>query len=86
MEQNNADPNLKNDMIYELIKQNKELQTALVEQSAALLEQNNKLVEINSKSSTLIQNTTNNTTNNIVINALNLCGPGYLSSRRHPTK
>jgi hypothetical protein len=62
---------LTNEMVLELIKQNKELQSVLVEQSsaimeqsAALMEQNNKLVEITAKGSTHIQNMTNNTTNN----------------------
>lgn len=54
-----------NDMILELIKQNKELQNTLIEQSAAIMEQNTKLVEITSKGQTNINNTnSNNTTNN----------------------
>jgi hypothetical protein len=54
-----------NDMILELIKQNKELQTTLIEQSAAIMEQNSKLVEMTSKGQTNINNTnSNNTTNN----------------------
>jgi len=54
-----------NDMILELIKQNKELQTTLIEQSAAIMEQNTKLVEMTSKGQTNINNTnSNNTTNN----------------------
>lgn len=61
------DTAITNDMIFELIKQNKELQTALVEQSAAIMEQNNKLVEITSKGSTHIT-TNNNTTNNTQFN------------------
>lgn len=61
------DTTITNDMIFELIKQNKELQTALVEQSAAIMEQNNKLVEITSKGSTHIT-TNNNTTNNTQFN------------------
>jgi len=56
---------LTNDMILELIKQNKELQNTLIEQSAAIMEQNTKLVEITSKGQTNINNTnSNNTTNN----------------------
>jgi hypothetical protein len=52
-------------MILELIKQNKELQNTLIEQSAAIMEQNTKLVEITSKGQTNINNTnSNNTTNN----------------------
>jgi hypothetical protein len=54
---------LTNEMVLELIKQNKELQKALVDQSAAMLEQNTKLVEMTSKGSTHITNN-NNTTNN----------------------
>jgi hypothetical protein len=54
-----------NDMILELIKQNKELQNTLIEQSAAIMEQNSKLVEMTSKGQTNINNTnSNNTTNN----------------------
>jgi len=54
-----------NDMILELIKQNKELQNTLIEQSAAIMEQNTKLVEMTSKGQTNINNTnSNNTTNN----------------------
>jgi len=54
-----------NDMILELIKQNKELQTTLIEQSAAIMEQNSKLVEMTTKGQTNINNTnSNNTTNN----------------------
>jgi hypothetical protein len=54
-----------NDMILELIKQNKELQTTLIEQSAAIMEQNTKLVEMTSKGQTNINTTnSNNTTNN----------------------
>lgn len=60
----NSNTSITNEMVVELIKQNKELQTALIEQSASIMEQNNKLVEITSKGSTLIQNQTNNTTNN----------------------
>lgn len=55
------DTSITNEMVLELIKQNKELQSALVEQSAAIMEQNTKLVEMTSKGSTHI---TNNTTNN----------------------
>jgi hypothetical protein len=57
---------LTNEMVLELIKQNKELQSALVEQSTAIMEQNNKLVEMSSKGSTHITN--NNTTNNTQFN------------------
>lgn len=56
-----TDTSITNEMVLELIKQNKELQSALVEQSAAIMEQNTKLVEMTSKGSTHI---TNNTTNN----------------------
>lgn len=66
-----SEKSLTNEMVIELIKQNKELQNVLVEQSAAIMEQsaalmqqNNKLVEITAKGSTHIQNMTNNTTNN----------------------
>lgn len=56
---------LTNDMILELIKQNKELQNTLIEQSAAIMEQNTKLVEMTAKGQTNINNTnSNNTTNN----------------------
>lgn len=58
-----TDTSITNEMVLELIKQNKELQSALVEQSAAIMEQNTKLVEMSSKGSTHITNN-NNTTNN----------------------
>lgn len=71
LEGKKANSSLTNEMVIELIKQNKELQNVLVEQSAAIMEQsaalmqqNNKLVEITAKGSTHIQNMTNNTTNN----------------------
>jgi hypothetical protein len=54
---------LSNDVILELIKQNKELQSVLVEQSAAIIEQSTKLAELTNQPR-LVQNTTNNTTNN----------------------
>jgi hypothetical protein len=60
------------DVVMQLIQQNKELQDVLREQSKAIMDQNNKLIEISTKSNTtLIQNntTTNNTTNN---NSFNL--------------
>jgi hypothetical protein len=59
-----------NELLIELIKQNKELKNTLIEHSKELnnrmIEQNNKLVELSTKpNTTLIQNnTTNNTMNN----------------------
>jgi uncharacterized protein YaaQ len=50
-----TDTSITNEMVLELIKQNKELQSALVEQSAAIMEQNTKLVEMSSKGSTHIK-------------------------------
>jgi hypothetical protein len=54
------------DVIFELIKQNKELQNVLIEQNNTILEQHSKLIEMTKNNGcTLIQNnTTNNTTNN----------------------
>lgn len=60
-EDGNTKTELTNDVILELIKQNKDLQNTLIEQSAAIMEQNTKLVEMSAKGSTHI---TNNTTNN----------------------
>jgi hypothetical protein len=59
------------DVVLQLIQQNKELQDVLREQSKAIMDQNSKLIEMSSKSNTtLIQNnTTNNTTNH---NSFNL--------------
>ena len=54
-----------NDLVSELIKQNKELQNTLIEQSKTVLEQNSKLIEMSAKpNTTLIQNNNTNTTNN----------------------
>jgi len=62
-----ATPEFNKDMVWELIKQNKELQNVLIEQNTSIMEQNNKLIEM-SKQPTLIQNTTNHTTNNTQFN------------------
>jgi hypothetical protein len=55
------------DIILDLIKQNKELQNALLEQTTTVMEQNQKLFEI-TKQTSLVNNITNNTTNNNTTN------------------
>jgi hypothetical protein len=67
----NSKMNSNQDVVLQLIQQNKELQDVLREQSKAIMDQNSKLIEMSSKSNTtLIQNnTTNNTTNH---NSFNL--------------
>ena len=56
------------DIILDLIKQNKELQNALLEQTTTVMEQNQKLFEI-TKQTSLVNNITNNTTNNTTNNS-----------------
>jgi hypothetical protein len=55
------------DIILDLIKQNKDLQNALLEQTTTVMEQNQKLFEI-TKQTSLVNNITNNTTNNNTTN------------------
>jgi uncharacterized C2H2 Zn-finger protein len=58
---------LSKDIILELIKQNKELQNVLLEQTTTVMEQNQKLFEM-TKQVSLVNNITNNTTNNTQFN------------------
>ena len=55
------------DIILDLIKQNKELQNVLLEQTAAVMEQNQKLFDITNQTS-FVNNITNNATNNTTNN------------------
>lgn len=52
------------DAIWELIKQNKELQNVLVEQNNAIMDQNTKLIELSKQNALTQQTITNNTITN----------------------
>ena len=48
------------DMVVDLLKQNKELQSVLVEQNMAFIQQTNKMLDMSNRQPTIIQNTTTN--------------------------
>jgi hypothetical protein len=50
-------------IIFEIVKQNKEIQQILVDQNKIIFEQNQKLIELSSKPSTIITTNSNNTNN-----------------------
>lgn len=62
-----------NEIVMEILKQNKEMHNSMMEQQKVFIEQNNKLIELTTKqNTTLIQNNTTNNTTTTNNNSFNL--------------
>jgi hypothetical protein len=60
-----AQPNVDVTLITEIIKQNNEFRTMLMEQNSKIMEQNTKIMEMRQQTNVITNNTTNNTQFNL---------------------